>query len=267
MPFDLDMRQPLERLMRHHARRPDAQTERALAVLRQADPSDTFSLMQWSVGLPYFQQRLCDWELSGEACLDFGCGTGNWTLAASRVFDHVVGVDIHPRRLNTARLVRDALEVKNVSFEVDCAAAAVRAPFDCLFAYNVLPYVHDRAETLVRLVRLLKPAARVVISFNEIGVWPYFLFDGIRSFQLSYVKRAFVVPAYFCAQRFLHGRSIFESTHGWLLTGEVVSFFHTIGFDAVWTSWGAASSSAVPLFPHRRCGLPFFREIVFKRRA
>ena len=74
--------------------------------------------MQWSVGLPYYEQRLLDWKLSGDACLDFGCGTGNWTLAASRFFGHVVGVDTHHQRLRSAIMIRDALDVRNVMLRI-----------------------------------------------------------------------------------------------------------------------------------------------------
>ena len=109
------------------------------------------------------------------------------------------------------------------------------------------------------------PPPQPIVAFNEIGVCPYYFFSGIRGLNLSYVKRAFVGPKYFCMARVLGGRAPFESTHGWLRTADVIAFFATLGFEAVWTSWEAPSSSALPLFPARQWGLPFFREIVFQR--
>ena len=41
---------------------------------------------------------------------------GNWTLAASRFFGHVVGVDTHHQRLRSAIIIRDTLDVRNVIF-------------------------------------------------------------------------------------------------------------------------------------------------------
>lgn len=263
-----NVRHPLERLMRHHPRGNDPDTERALAILRRENPSDMFLLTQWSVGLPYFQQRLLDWELSGDACLDFGCGTGNWTLAASKLFGRVIGIDIHRPRLRAAVLIRDALEVRNVVFDSDCLAMNARtAPLDCILFYNVLPFIDNRGETIQELIPFLKPTGRLVVSFNEIGVCPYYFFNGIRYFQRTYIKKAFAVPKYFFFQRFVRARSVFESTHGCLRTAQVVSFFQTLGFEASWTSWDTpAHGSQLLLFPHRQFSLPFFREIVFQRR-
>ena len=260
-------RHPLEHLMRDLPRAVDPDTQRALEILQEQDPSDVFSRMQWSVGLPYFQQRLADWGLSGDACLDFGCGTGNWTIAASRVFGRVLGVDKHERRLRAAISIRDALAVRNVVFASDDAAMQVDSDqVDCILFYNVLPFIPDRRAAIQRLTRRLKPNGRIVVSFNEIGVWPYYFLNGVRYVQRSYMRKACVVPAYFVVHRFLRAESEFEATHGWLRTSAVVSFFHELGFDTCWTSWDAKGTrSALPLFPHRKFCLPFFREIVFRR--
>ena len=261
------MRHPLERLMRDHPRGTDLQTSQALAILLKEIPADMFSMMQWSVGLPYYEQRLLDWKLSGDACLDFGCGTGNWTLAASRFFAHVVGVDTHHRRLRSAIMIRDALDVRNVIFESHLKAASAKASLDCILLYNVLPYIGNRTETIQRLIAFLKPTGRLVVSFNEIGVCPHYLFSGIRYLQRRYVKKAFAVPAHAFINRFLRARSLFESTHGYLQTAAAVSFFHRIGFDPLWKSWDtAAQDSALPLFPHKVFCVPFFREMVLQRR-
>jgi 2-polyprenyl-3-methyl-5-hydroxy-6-metoxy-1,4-benzoquinol methylase len=258
------MRQPLERLMRAHRRATDPLTERALAILADEHPSDTFSRMQWSVGLPWFERRLAAWELSGDACLDFGCGTGNWTFAASRLFARVIGVDTHPQRLRCAQRIREALHISNVRFEPHYTHTAIDT-LDCVLFYNVLPYIPNRVEIIRRVVASLRPAGRVVVSFNEIGVCPYYLFGGVRSLERTYIRKALVVPKHFCVERFVRARSVFEASHGWLRTGEVVAFFGRLGFHAVWTSWNAPSSDAIPLFPHRYLCLPFFREIVFQR--
>jgi SAM-dependent methyltransferase len=260
------MQHPIERLMRHHAAAVvDSSTERALGILRDEIPSDIFSLMQWSVGLGYFETRLSVWGLAGETCLDFGCGTGNWTLAASRLFGRVIGVEIHRARLRAATAIRDALGVNNVTLAIEWRPAQLSS-VDCILLYNVLPYIANRIETIETLLPSLKPTGRLVVAFHEIGVCPYYFFSGMRSLRLSYVRRAFVGPKYFGAAR-LRGRARFESTHGWLRTADVMSFFTAHGFHATWTSWDAPPSSMLPLFPARYCGVPFFREIVFERRS
>ena len=258
---------PLERLMRHHAASAvDGSTERALGILRNEVPSDTFSLMQWSVGLGYFEQRLSVWGLAGDTCVDFGCGTGNWTFAASRLFGRVIGVEIHRARLRAATAIKDALGIDNVTLAVEWRPAQVSS-VDCILLYNVLPYIANRIETIEALLPSLKPEGRLVVAFNEVGVCPYYLFSGMRSLRPKYIKKAFVGPKYFCASR-LRGRASFESTHGWLRTPDVMSFFTAHGFEATWTSWDASPHSPIPpLFPGRLWGVPFFREIVFKKRS
>jgi ubiquinone/menaquinone biosynthesis C-methylase UbiE len=261
------VKHPLERLMRDHPRGNDTDTEQALAILWKEDPSDVFSFRQWAVGLPYFQQRLLDWGLSGQVCLDFGCGTGNWTCAASRVFGRVIGIDKHERRLRAAILIRDALKIRNVVFESDYSAMNTSSgQLDCILFYNVLPFIVNRKEAIQGLIPWLAPTGRIVVSFNEIGVCPYYFLNGIRYFERSYLKKAFIVPAYFFFHRFLRARSMFESTHGWLRTADVVSFFGTLGFEASWNSWDKPIKGSVfPLFPHKKFSLPFFREIVFQK--
>ena len=251
--------------MRNHPRGNDRETRQALAILSKEDPSDTFSLTQWSLGLPYFQQRLATWGLAGDVCLDFGCGTGNWTLAASRVFGRVVGIDTNPKRLRAAISIRNALEIGNVTFESDMGAMNGRfEECDCILLCNVLPFMTNRSDAIRQLITLLKPGGRVVVSFNEIGVWPYYLLSGIRSRDPSYLRTATILPAYFVIQRFLKARSVFESTQGWLRTADVVAFFQTLGFVVWWKSWDTpAESSVLPLFPASKYFLPFFREIVF----
>jgi SAM-dependent methyltransferase len=260
------MRHPLERLMRHHASPvPDSCTERVLGILRDEDSSDVFSRMQWTLGLGYFERRLADWGLAGDTCLDFGCGAGNWTFAASRTFNRVIGVDIHGGRLRAAVAIRDALGINNVQLAPDWRPTPGRS-LDCILLYNVLQYIANRIETIDRLLPSLKPAGRLVVAFNEVGVCPYYFFSGVRAMRPSYVRRAFVGPKYFCIAR-LQRRSRFESTHGWLRTADVVSFFDGRGFEPIWTSWSTSLPAAtLSLFPARQWGLPFFREIVFARR-
>ena len=259
------MRHPLERLMRHHAASvADSSTNRALDILRDEVPSDTFSLMQWSVGLKYFERRLSVWGLAGDTCLDFGCGTGNWTFAASRLFGQVIGVEIHRARLRAATAIKDALGINNVTLAVEWRPPQ-SGDLDCILLYNVLPYIANRIETIEALLPSLKSTGRLVVAFNEVGVCPYYFVSGMRSFKPSYIKRAFVGPKYFCVAR-LQGRARFESTHGWLRTADVMSFFISHGFEATWTSWDAPPSMP-PLFPARQWGVPFFREIVFQRRS
>ena len=164
-------------------------------------------------------------------------------------------------------MIRDALDVRNVIFESHLKAASAKASLDCILLYNVLPYIGNRTETIQRLIAFLKPTGRLVVSFNEIGVCPHYLFSGIRYLQRRYVKKAFAVPAHAFINRFLRARSLFESTHGYLQTAAAVSFFHRIGFDPLWKSWDtAAQDSALPLFPHKVFCVPFFREMVLQRR-
>ena len=146
-------------------------------------------------------------------------------------------------------------------------APSADASLDCILLHNVLPYIGNRAETIQRLIAFLKPTGRLVVSFNEIGICPYYLFSGIRYLQRLYVKKALAVPAYGFINRFLRARSLFESTHGYLRTAAAVSFFHRIGFYPLWKSWDtAAQDSLLPLFPHRTFCVPFFREMVLQRR-
>jgi O-antigen biosynthesis protein len=105
-------------------------------------------------------QRLV--EARGRRVLDVGCGEGALGSALKLAgAEWVVGIEKDP---NAARVARDRLDEL---IEGDVADVGIRFPrgeFDCLVFADVLEHVPEPEDVLGRLLPLLKPAGRVIVS-------------------------------------------------------------------------------------------------------
>ena len=100
-----------------------------------------------------------------DTVLEFGCATGDMSLALAPHVEQVVGVDISPKMVEIARsklaessqtnLSFSNTNVFDVSFEAD--------QFDAILAFNVFHLTENPAEVVGRLKNLLKPGG-VIIS-------------------------------------------------------------------------------------------------------
>jgi SAM-dependent methyltransferase len=106
---------------------------------------------------------------AGDVVYDLGCGDGRIVVAAARRGARGVGVDINPRRIREARAnaaaagVADRVELRvGDLFETDVTPATVVMLF-------LWPEVNLRLRP--RLLAQLRPGARVVSHWHDMGEW------------------------------------------------------------------------------------------------
>lgn len=104
----------------------------------------------------------------GQRVLDFGCGSGEPTLAIAQLVaprGSVVGLDISPPMLAIARRRAALRGVRNVRFKVgDVAHGSLFGRFDRAVSRYGLMFVDDVPLTLERVRQSLKPGGRLALA-------------------------------------------------------------------------------------------------------
>jgi ubiquinone/menaquinone biosynthesis C-methylase UbiE len=115
----------------------------------------------------------------GMRVLDVGSGAGDVSfLAADLVGDsgEVVGVDLFPAAVESARARAAERSLRNVSFQVgDPVEMATERPFDAVLGRYVLQFQKDPATMLRKLAARVRPGGVVVfheIEWSDVGSYP-----------------------------------------------------------------------------------------------
>lgn len=107
-------------------------------------------------------------ETGRQRALDLGCGTGGMSIAASREYDQVLGVDVALRWLVMAKL---RSEEHAVSLPFICANAESlpfrKEIFDAVVADAVLEHVQNSARMRDETLRVLKPHGAYFFTTNN----------------------------------------------------------------------------------------------------
>lgn len=103
----------------------------------------------------------------GETVADLGCGTGFFTLPASKIIGHsgvVLAVDRVPEVIAILKRKLDALRVTNIKIiEADVTATGIEdSTVDTVLMANIFHDV-DKRVMVSELQRILKPTCRVII--------------------------------------------------------------------------------------------------------
>ena len=137
-------------------------------------------LVQHGAGLnPYTKQRIeqsystvdtllaSREDMSPEAAIDVGCGSGFETFALGRYFDHVLAIDIDRQAIREARAIAVGASVSNVEFRRR-NAETLRARHEFEFAYcNLMSHnVRSRPLIITRLREALRPCG--IVAYSEI---------------------------------------------------------------------------------------------------
>ncbi len=103
----------------------------------------------------------------GMRVLDIGCGSGDVTrLAAERVgpSGSVLGIDIDPDSVRSARERAAQLGVTNVAFDVgEAASCAEPGTFDALVGRFLLMHQRSPADTLAAAARAVRPGGTIMV--------------------------------------------------------------------------------------------------------
>ena len=112
---------------------------------------------------------------SGMKVLDIGSGAGDVALTAAELVGPagaVVGVDVNPAILETARVRAQAAGFTNVEFVAgDARTLDLGNDFDALTGRLVLMYMADPADALKQLATRLRPGG--IVAFQEADFTPY----------------------------------------------------------------------------------------------
>jgi ubiquinone/menaquinone biosynthesis C-methylase UbiE len=99
---------------------------------------------------------------AGETVLDFGCGSGYFTIEMAKLAGKAYGIDVNPYIASIAvppalagRLEYLVVEGQRLPF--------ADGHFDRVLASEVLPMISDPAEFLAEIRRVLKPNGRLVV--------------------------------------------------------------------------------------------------------
>lgn len=123
---------------------------------------------------PRFRERLALWRdliarhvAPGDRVLDAGCGAGTFSFEAARVGASVTAIDGSAAMVTLARTRQQELGLTGIEFEVallDSLSARPAGAFDVVLSSSVLEYLPDLKGEVARLVRLLKPGGRLILS-------------------------------------------------------------------------------------------------------
>ena len=132
-----------------------------------ADRFDAHLVEELGYRTPALLRRLYD-DLSGEAVrrlLDLGCGTGLSGEAFSDIAAEIVGVDLSPKMIETAR-GKGLYRSLHVGEVVDFLHTST-ARYELLLAADMLVYIGDLTPLMTAAAARCKPGARFLLSVEH----------------------------------------------------------------------------------------------------
>lgn len=128
----------------------------------------------WTEYVPEYEASEKHWamfyspkEVQGMAVLDAGCGTGIFSaIFARNGASRVVGIDISPGSLETARGLKEKFNLANVSFERQDMLQLPFADgtFDIVWAWGTVHHTTDPLRAISELARVLRPGGSIFLA-------------------------------------------------------------------------------------------------------
>ena len=105
----------------------------------------------------------------GEIVLDYGCGSGSYTIAAVEKLGSngkVIAVDIHPLALEKVRKKAQKLGYTNIeTIQTDCATGLDNESIDKIICFDVLHDISNKIDILKEFHRVLR--SNSILSFDD----------------------------------------------------------------------------------------------------
>jgi len=128
----------------------------------------------WTEYVPEYEASEKHWamfyspeEVQGMAVLDAGCGTGIFSaIFARNGAGRVVGIDISPGSLETARGLKEKFNLANVSFERQDMLQLPFADgtFDIVWAWGTVHHTTDPLRAISELARVLRLGGSIFLA-------------------------------------------------------------------------------------------------------
>ncbi len=128
---------------------------------------------------PGFRERLALWSQliavhvqPGDMVLDAGCGAGTFSFIAAARAEQVEAIDGSANMIALAKAEQARRGIGNVAFRqawLDSLSSVADASFDVVLSSSVLEYVENFDVELGRLVRVLRPGGRLILSLPNAG--------------------------------------------------------------------------------------------------
>jgi ubiquinone/menaquinone biosynthesis C-methylase UbiE len=128
----------------------------------------------------------------GMSVVEFGCGTGSYTLPLSRMLGSrgvLYAIDKNDISIETTKDRLDRAHAENVRLiKTDCSIDLPDASIDIVLLYDVFHMLEEPDKVLKELHRLLKPAG--ILSFNDHHMKDDEIVSGVTSSGLfRFVKK------------------------------------------------------------------------------
>jgi len=105
----------------------------------------------------------------GYKVLDFGCGFGSHSIAASRPVGEkgkIYALDINPLAINKVRNTIKKRKLKNIeTIQSDCKTGLPDNCIDVILIYDVFHHIQNKSDVLEEFYRVLK--AECILSFSD----------------------------------------------------------------------------------------------------
>jgi ubiquinone/menaquinone biosynthesis C-methylase UbiE len=117
---------------------------------------------------------LVDWTRRPKLAMDFGCGSGRWSVMVAPLVDRLVAVDASSDALEVAR---KTVKAPNVTFEraTPDTLTVPDSQFDLIFSLGVLHHLPDTEGAIRSLSRKLCPGGTLLLylyySFENRPLW------------------------------------------------------------------------------------------------
>lgn len=106
---------------------------------------------------------------SGSHVLDFGCGPGSYSFAASRLVGKdgkVYALDIHPSAIKRVKRVAEKRGLSNIeAIYSDCSTGLEEGSVDFVLLYDIFHHLSDPDSVMKELNRIMKPNS--ILSFSD----------------------------------------------------------------------------------------------------
>jgi ubiquinone/menaquinone biosynthesis C-methylase UbiE len=138
------------------------------------DKVGSFYDVVWTEYVPELEASEKHWrlfyspeEVRGKSVLDAGCGTGIFSIIFARNgAGRVVGIDISPGSLETAKGLKERFNLSNAEFRLQdmLRLPFADAVFDIVWAWGTVHHTTDPLRAVSELIRVLRPGGSLFLA-------------------------------------------------------------------------------------------------------